>query len=150
MTPEERERKRRIWRDYKLRKKAGLTKTQEQAERESMAILRANQAAEAARKRDEAARQKREKEKRVAEELVAQTELETLNRVCGTRFCYGQCVLVMCGRRARVKGAAPSRLLVHLFSGEVLLVSPHDVWSMVELSKQAVFEFEQATERRTA
>jgi hypothetical protein len=71
MTPEERERKRRIWRDYKLRKKAGLTKTQEQADRESMAILRANQAAEAARKRDEAARQKREKEKKEAEELVA-------------------------------------------------------------------------------
>lgn len=107
MTPEERERKRRIWRDYKLRKKA-------------------------------------------AEELVAQTELEALNRVCGTSFCYGQCVLVTCGRRARVKGATPSRLLVHLFSGEVLLVSPHDVWSMVELSKQAVFEFEQATERRIA
>ena len=59
MTPEDMEKKRRIWRDYKLRKKAGLTKTQEQAERESMAILRANQAAEAARKRDEAARQKR-------------------------------------------------------------------------------------------
>ena len=123
MTPEERERKRRIWRDYKLRKKAGLTKPQEQAERE---------------------------EKKEAEELVAQTELETLNRVCGTSFYYGQCVLVTCGRRARVKGATPSRLLVHLFSGEVLLVSPHDVWSMVELSKQAVFEFEQATERRTA
>jgi len=144
MTPEDMEKKRRIWRDYKLRKKAGLTKTQEQAERESMAILRANQAAEAARKRDEAARQKRDKEKRAAEELVAQTELETLNRVCGTSFCYGQCVLVTCGRRARVKGATPSRLLVHLFSGEVLLVSPHDVWSMVELSKQAVFEFEEA------
>ena len=43
-----------------------------------------------------------------------------------------------------MKGATPSRLLVHLFSGEVLLVSPHDVWSMVELSKQAVFEFEEA------
>lgn len=24
------------------------------------------------------------------------------------------------------------------------MVSPHDVWSMVELSKQAVFEFEEA------
>lgn len=124
MTPEDMEKKRRIWRDYKLRKKAGLTKTQEQAERESMAILRANQAAEAARKREEAARRKREKEKRAAEELVAQTELETLNRVCGTRFCYGQCVLVTCGRRARVKGATPSRLLVHLFSGEVLWFPP--------------------------
>lgn len=51
-----------------------------------MAILRANQAAEAARKRDEAVRQKREKEKKAAEELVAQTELEALNRACGTSF----------------------------------------------------------------
>ena len=47
MSPEEREKKRQVMIAYNLRKKAGLTKSQEQAERESMEILRANQANDA-------------------------------------------------------------------------------------------------------
>lgn len=148
VTPEERERKRQVWKAYKLRQKAGLSKTQEQAERESMAIFRTNQAAEAARKRDEAAREKEERERKEAERIAIQAEIDALNAICGTSFRGGQSVLVTGGRAGRVMGATPNRLLIHLFNGELLLFSPWDVWSRVELSKSAVFEFEQAPERR--
>lgn len=155
MTPEEREKKRRIWRAYKLRKKAGLTKTQEQAERESMAILRANQAAEAVRKRDEAAREKEEQERKEAERIATQADLVALNDWFGTAFqhdqkvvFFGQCGLV----RGTVKGTAPGRrrLLIGGSDGMVYEVHPYHVWPRVELSKSAVFEFEQASERRSA
>lgn len=148
MTPEERERKRRIWKAYKQRAKAGLSKSPEQAEKESMAILRSNQAEAARKAREDAARQKREREQAEAERVVVQAEIDALNAFCGTSFRYGQSVLVAGGRAGRVKGATPNRLLIHLFNEGLLLFSPWDVWSRVELSKSAVFEFEQAPERR--
>lgn len=148
VTPEEREKRRRIWKAYKLRKKAGLSKSQEQAERESMAILRANQAAAEQKAREDAAKQKREREQKEAERIVVQSKIDALNAICGTSFRRGQSVLVTGGRAGCVKGATPNRLLVHLFNEGLLLFSPWDVWSRVELSKSAVFEFEQAPERR--
>lgn len=148
MTPEEREKKRRIWKAYKLRQKAGLSKSQEQAEKESMETFRANQAEVARKAREEAAKQKREREQEEAERIAVQAEIDALNAICGTNFRSGQSVLVTGGRAGRVKGATPNRLLVHLFNEGLLLFSPWDVWSRVELSKSAVFEFEQAPERR--
>lgn len=155
MTPEERERKRRIWKAYKLRQKAGLTKSQEQAERESMAILRANQAAEAARKRDEAASEEKERERKEAERIAAQAELVALNDWFGTTFQHGQKVVFFgqCGLvRGVVRGTAPGgrRLFIGSSDGQGYEVHPYHVWTRVELSKSAVFEFEQAPERRTA
>lgn len=149
MTPEERERKRQVWKAYKLRQKAGLSKTQEQAERESMAILRANQAAEAARKREEAAREKEERERKEAERIAAEAELAALNDWFGTVFRHEQKVVFFGQRglvRGVVKGTAPGRrrLFIGGSDGMVYEVHPYHVWPRVELSKSAVFEFEQA------
>lgn len=150
VTPEQRERKRQVWKAYKLRQKAGLSKSQEQAERESMEILRANQAAAVLKAREDAVRQKQEREQEVAQRIAIQAEIDALNAICGTSFRCGQSVLVTCGRVGRVAGATPNRLLVRIFNEGFLLFSPWDVWSRVELSKSAVFEFEQASERRDA
>lgn len=79
---------------YNLRKKADLTKSQEQAERESMEILRINQANEARRAREEAAREKRRRKKEKAERNAAQVDLDALNAIYGTRFRDGQQVIV--------------------------------------------------------
>ena len=148
MTPEEREKKRRIWKAYKLRQKAGLSKSQEQAEKESMETFRANQAEAARKAREEAAKQKQECKQEEAERIAVQAKIDALNAICGTSFRSGQSVLVTGGRAGRVEGATPNRLLVHLFNEGLLLFSPWDVWARVELSKSAVFEFEQAPERR--
>lgn len=153
VTPEEREKKRRIWKAYKLRQKAGLSKSQEQAEKESMAILRANQAVEAARKLDEAAREKEERERKEAERIAIQAEFAAFNDWFGTAFQHGQKV-VFFGQRGLVRGVVKGtaqgrrRLSIGGSDGMVYEVHPYHVWSRVELSKSAVFEFEQAPERR--
>lgn len=153
MTHEEKERKRRIWKAYKLRQKAGLSKSQEQAERESMAIFRTNQAAEAARKREEAACEKEERERKEAERMATHEELAALNDWFGTTFRHEQKVVFFGHHglvRGVVRGTAPGRrrLSIGGSDGMVYEVHPYHVWPRVELSKSDVFEFEQAPERR--
>ena len=143
MSPEERERKRQIWKAYNLRKKAGLTKSQEQAERESMEILRINQANEARKAREEAAREKRRRKKEKAERIAAQAELDALNAIYGTRFRYGQQITFMfCKRphRCTVIGAKWGRWLHVENKNGKYVCEPYDAYPVINLSGVVAFD----------
>lgn len=124
---------------YNLRKKAGLTKSQEQAERESMEILRANQANEARKAREEAAREKRRRKKEKAERNAAQVDLDALNAIYGTRFRYGQQVTVT-GRRYTIIGVKwGAWLRVESKEGK-FVCRPYDAYPVINLSCVVAFD----------
>jgi Asp-tRNA(Asn)/Glu-tRNA(Gln) amidotransferase A subunit family amidase len=139
MSPEERERKRQAMIAYNLRKKAGLTKSQEQAERESMEILRINQANEARRAREEAAREKRRQKKEKTERNAAQVDLGALNAIHGTRFRYGQQVIVR-GHRYTVIGAKWGAWLYLRGKKDRRVCRPYDAYPVINLSGVVAFD----------
>lgn len=139
MSPEEREKKRQVMIAYNLRKKAGLTKSQEQAERESMEILRANQANEARKAREEAAREKRRRKKEKAERNAAQVDLDALNAIYGTRFRHGQQVIVR-GHRYTVIGAKWGAWLRVKNDKGKFGCRPYDAYPVINLSGIVTFD----------
>lgn len=140
MSPEERERKRQVMIAYNLRKKAGLTKRHEQAERESMEILRANQANEARKAREEAAREKRRRKKEKAERNAAQVDLDALNAIYGTRFRYGQQVTVTGCRYTIIGTKWGAWLRVKNKDGKKFVCRPYDAYPVINLSGTVTFD----------
>lgn len=134
MSPEERERKRQVMIAYNLRKKAGLTKSQEQAERESMEIFRANQANQA-----NEAREKRRRKKEKTERNAAQVDLDALNAIYGTRFRHGQQVIVR-GHRYTVIGAKWGAWLYLRGKKDRRVCRPYDAYPVINLSGVVVFD----------
>ncbi len=135
MSPEERERKRQFMIAYNLRRK----EMQEQAERKYMEIFRVNQANEARRAREEAAREKRRQEKEKAERHAAQVDLDALNAIHGTRFRYGQQVIVR-GHRYTVIGAKWGAWLRVKNDKGKFGCRPYDAYPVINLSGTITFD----------